>query len=301
MTDRPNNQDAGITEPMHPSDDELSAYLNRDSADLAVRRRLEAHLDSCAECRERLAELGAVVRLLHGLESPVPKRSFRLDPSMVSAPPRPEPEPLRIDPWIVRVQPSLRRLTAIAAVLLVLLVTADVLTHHNASDNGSREVSALSSASQAHDSTSVMSAGGAESASKSTAAAAQVPVTTTAATAAASSGGGSSSSGSSAEAPVTIGAATSASSAGTSISGSSAADTATSTEAVTPQATAAALAVQQTAASGQPPTAAAPTSNSSTHGGRSYWRLVELFVGVVVIWLLFLTIVLPRLPHRRRS
>ncbi len=300
MTDRPNNQDAGITEPMHPSDDELSAYLNRDSADLAVRRRLEAHLDSCAECRERLAELGAVVRLLHGLGSPVPKRSFRLDPSMVSALPLPEPEPLRIDPWIVRVQPTLRRLTAIAAVLLVLLVTADVLTHHNASDNGSREVSALSSASQARDSTSVMSAGGAEAASKSTAAAAQVPVTTAAATAASSSGGGSSISGGSGEAPVTSSIA-SGEAASTSVAASSATDAAGSSEAVTPAASAAALTVQQTEASGQPPAGAAPVSNRSTHGGRSYWRLVELFVGVVVIWLLFLTIVLPRLPHRRRS
>jgi hypothetical protein len=300
MTDRPNNQDAGITEPMHPSDDELSAYLNRDSADLAVRRRLEAHLDSCAECRERLAELGAVVRLLHGLESPVPKRSFRLDPSMVSAPPRPEPEPLRIDPWIVRVQPALRRLTAIAAVLLVLLVTADVLTHRNASDNGSREVSALSSASQARDSTSVMSAGGAEAASKSTAAAAQVPVTTAAATAASSSGGGSSISGGSGEAPVTSSVA-SGEAASTSVAASSATDAAGSSEAVTPAASAAALAVQQTEASGQPADEAAPTPNSSTHGGRSYWRLVELAVGVVVIWLLFLTIVLPRLPRQRRS
>jgi hypothetical protein len=293
MTDRPNNQDGGITEPAHPSDDELSAYLNRDNADLAARQRLEAHLENCAECRDRLAELRTVVRLLRGFEHPVPKRSFRLDPSMVPAP-LPLPEPLRIDPWIVRVQPALRRLTAIAAVLLVLLVTADILTHRNSSDNGSREVSALSSASRATDGTSVMSAGAAESASKSTAAAAQVPAAT------AASGGGSSSSGSSAEAPVTSSAATSASSEGTSVSGSSAAD-ATSNEAVTPEASAAALAVQQTEASGQPTAEAAQAPNATTHGSRSYWRLVELGVGVVVIWLLFLTIVLPRLPRQRRS
>lgn len=298
MTDRPNNQDAEITEPAHPSDDELSAYLNRDNADLTARQRLEAHLETCADCRERLSELRTVVRLLHGMESPVPKRSFRLDPRMVSAPlPEPAPEPLRIDPWIVRAQPALRRLTAIAAVLLVLLVTADILTHRKSSDNGSREVSALSSASRATDGASVMSAGAAESASKSTAAAAQVP----AATAASASGGGSSSSGSSAEAPVATSASSGAQAAASSVAASSATDAVTSSEAVTPAASAAALSVQQTEASGQSPAEAAQAPNATTRGSRSYWRLVELTVGVVVIWLLFLTIVLPRLPRQRRS
>lgn len=297
MTDRPNNQDAGITEPAHPSDDELSAYLNRDMADLAARQRLEAHLETCADCRERLAELRAVVQLLRGFQHPVPKRSFRLDSSMVSVPlPSPELEPVRIDPWIVRVQPALRRLTAIAAVLLVVLVTADVLTHRNSSDNGSREVSALSSKSQASDSTSVMSAGAGKSAPQSTSAAAQVP----AATAASSSGGESSSAGSSAEAPVTSSAA-SGQAASESVSGSSAADAARSSEGITPEASAAAMALQQTEASGQSPADAVPASNSSTHGGLSFWRLVEFAVGVVVIWLLFLTFVLPRLPRQRRS
>ncbi|HVX31308.1 MAG TPA: zf-HC2 domain-containing protein [Nitrolancea sp.] len=292
MTDRPNNQEAGITEPVHPSDDELSAYLNRDVADLAARQRLEAHLETCAACRERLGELHTVVRLLGELENPVPKRSFRLDPSQIPAV-RPAPEPVRIDPWIVRIQPSLRRLTAIAAVLLVVLVTADVLTHRESSQNGSREVAALSAESQATDSTSVMSAGAAESIEKSTAAAAQVPAAT-----AASSSGGASGAGSSAEAPASTAASGGSS---TTTSGSTAADAARTNEAETPAATAAALALQQTESSGQPPSETAPTSTSSTTGGHSYWRLVELAVGVVVIWLLVLTIVLPRMPRWRRS
>lgn len=297
MTDRPNNQDAEITEPAHPSDDELSAYLNRDSVDLTARRRLEAHLETCADCRERLAELRTVVRLLHGMGSPVPKRSFRLDPSMASVPlPAPPPEPVRIDSWIVRAQPALRRLTAIAAVLLVLLVTADILTHRNSSDNGSREVSALSSASRVTDGTSVMSAGAAESASKSTAAAAQVPASTAASTSGSANGGESSASGSSV-APSAAGAAAFS----TTTSGSTASDAASANTTETPAATAAALALQQTEASGQPPAEAAPAPNAATHGGRSSWRLVELAVGVVVIWLLFLTIVLPRLSRQRRS
>jgi hypothetical protein len=292
MTDRPNNQDAAGTEPLHPSDDELSAYLNRDLADLAVRQQLEAHLEGCAACRERLTELRTVVRLLRGLDNPVPTRSFRLDPNHLPAR-LPEPEPLRIDPWIVRVQPALRRLTAIAAVLLVLLVSADVLTHRNASESGSREVSALSSASQANDSTSVTSAGASEFAAKSTAAAAVVPAAT------AASGGSSSSS----SAPVA--AATSASSGeqavSTSVSAASAADAARTNEAATASTGAEAQALQQTEASGQPPAAAAPAPSSSTHEGRSVWRLVELAFGVVVIWLLLLTIVLPRMLRQRRS
>jgi hypothetical protein len=277
---------------MHPSDDELSAYLNQDLADLAARQRLEAHLESCADCRERLTELRAVVRLLRGLENPVPTRSFRLDPSHV--PTRlPEPEPLRIDPWIVRVQPALRRLTAIAAVLLVMLVTADVLTHRDSSENGTREVSALSSASQANSSTDVTSAGSSEFAAQSTPAAAVVPPAT------AASGGETSSSG------AAVAAATSASSGGqavsTSVSAASAADAVKSGEATAASTSAAAVALQQTEASGQPPSSAAPAPSSSSHGGRSIWRLVELAVGVVVIWLLLLTIVLPRMLRQRRS
>jgi hypothetical protein len=291
MTDRPNNQDVGITESGHPSDDELSAYLNHDIADLAARQQLEAHLESCAECRDRLAELRTVVRLLRGFDHPVPQRSFRLDPSMVSPP---LPESARIDPWIVRVQPALRRLTAIAAVLLVVLVTADVLTHRDSSENGARETSSLSAASQANDSTSVMSVGAAESVAESTAAAAQVP----AAAAASSSGGGSSGSSGGAEAPTTSGAvegsaAQSTASSSESTSASSASDAARPGEEIVPEASAAAVIIQ--------PTEAAPTSDVAAQGGRSYWRLVELTVGVVVIWLLFLTVVLPRLPRQRRS
>ena len=288
MTDRPDNQDAGSIEPVHPSDDELSAYINRDSADLVARRRLEAHLETCASCRERLGELRTTVRLLRSLEHPVPQRSFRLDPSQVRSP-LPEPEPLRIDPWLVRMQPALRRLTAVAAILLVLLVTADVLTHRGSSENASREVSALSSASQTAGGTSVMSAGAAETASKSTAAAAMVPATT------AASGGGSGGSTSSA-----AGLSAAAGSAETT-SGSTATDAAAANAAETPIATAAAMAVQKTQASVQPSAEAAPVSSSAAHGGRSLWRLVELAAGVVVIWLLFLTVVLPRVLRQRRS
>ncbi|MGH2473189.1 MAG: anti-sigma factor family protein [Candidatus Limnocylindria bacterium] len=59
---------------MHPFGD-LSAYL--DSAlSSEAQATVEAHLDTCALCRTRLAELRGTARLIAGLPMPVPSRSL---------------------------------------------------------------------------------------------------------------------------------------------------------------------------------------------------------------------------------
>jgi hypothetical protein len=239
---------------MHPSEEELSAYINGDITDLDELQRLEAHLETCARCRETLSELRALVWLLRRTESPVPSRSFRLDPSVVGAQVAP------VEPWIVRIQPALRRLTAIAAVLLVFLVVADVLVHQNGRESATQSVGATTETSAAS--------------------AALAPAAT-----AASSQAGTTSAGSNAQ-PA---AATSAS------AFASSADSATKSAAGTPVATAAVGAISQPQPTLPPPSSPAPTTRPS------YWRLLELAVGVVVIWLLFLTVALPRLVRQRES
>jgi putative zinc finger protein len=59
---------------MHPFGD-LSAYLD-EALSSEARASVEAHLDTCALCRTRLAELRGTARLIAALPSPVPSRSL---------------------------------------------------------------------------------------------------------------------------------------------------------------------------------------------------------------------------------
>ena len=59
---------------MHPFGD-LSAYLD-DALSPQARASVQAHLDTCAVCRTRLAELRGTARLIAALPTPVPSRSL---------------------------------------------------------------------------------------------------------------------------------------------------------------------------------------------------------------------------------
>ena len=59
---------------MHPFGD-LSAYLDR-ALSPEARTSVQAHLDTCALCRTRLAELRGTARLIAALPMPVPSRSL---------------------------------------------------------------------------------------------------------------------------------------------------------------------------------------------------------------------------------
>jgi hypothetical protein len=111
------NDDPNWNLTRHPDDETLSAYLDRALA-APVRASVAQHLVDCAECRRALAELRAVVALLGDLPAPAPARSFALTPAMVAA----------RRPRILRFLPHLRALTAVAAVLLLLSFTPDLLS-----------------------------------------------------------------------------------------------------------------------------------------------------------------------------
>jgi anti-sigma factor RsiW len=252
MTSQPSPQDGDMKRPVHLTDDELSAFVNGEIDEPETRERVLAHLDQCAECRDRLSETRAVVSLLNRLETPAPSRSFKLDLSMLA------PKAVPVDPWIVRVQPALRRFTAIAAALLLVIVIADALAHGGSGGGSQSTANSQTTSAQ-------MSSGGA-----STAAA-----FSSAATSAARDSQ-----------------ATTAESAGKSVppqTASGASSTATAVSAVS-------QAPASSQSQGEPLSDASP----STQSGTSYWRLIELAVGVVVVWLLFLTVALPRLLRQRR-
>jgi hypothetical protein len=59
---------------VHPFGD-LSAYLD-DALSLEARTSVQAHLDTCALCRSRLAELRGTARLIAALPMPAPSRSL---------------------------------------------------------------------------------------------------------------------------------------------------------------------------------------------------------------------------------
>jgi anti-sigma factor RsiW len=59
---------------VHPFDD-LSAYLDG-ALSSEARASVQAHLDTCALCRTRLAELRGTARLIAALPMPVPSRSL---------------------------------------------------------------------------------------------------------------------------------------------------------------------------------------------------------------------------------
>jgi len=92
---------------VHPFDD-LSAYL--DSAlSPEARTSVQAHLDTCALCRTRLAELRGTARLIAALPMPVPSRSLV---------PR-----VSVSPWIALVR-TFSTVASAAAIFLFIVSAA---------------------------------------------------------------------------------------------------------------------------------------------------------------------------------
>ena len=62
-----------------PGVEEITAYVDGQVSP-QDRRRIEAHMLTCALCRNDVAELFAVIGLLGGLDAAAPRRSFRIGP-----------------------------------------------------------------------------------------------------------------------------------------------------------------------------------------------------------------------------
>jgi len=90
----------------------LSAYLDN-ALDVVERRRADHLLSVCAACAAELADLRALRTLLRELPTPMPTRSFTLDPARV----RPRP----------RLFPVFRIATFATALLLVAVLGVDTL------------------------------------------------------------------------------------------------------------------------------------------------------------------------------
>jgi anti-sigma factor RsiW len=123
---------------MHPTDDLLDAYAD-DSIDAAGRADLDAHLASCAACRQTVAELREVLRAAKSLEQREPpvrawsriERAIALESESRGAtlsPQNPQtsehdisPRALRI-PRALRSSSSLAWLAAAAALVLATVV-----------------------------------------------------------------------------------------------------------------------------------------------------------------------------------
>lgn len=112
----------------HPiGDEELNAYIDGE-LDAAARSRVEAHIESCAVCREAVGELRAVSRALQSLPRAQAPRSFVLCEADV------EPAPAQPAGWLAGATPLLGGVAAVAFLAFFVLVGVDVTDRSTDSD-----------------------------------------------------------------------------------------------------------------------------------------------------------------------
>src|SRR5947209_832947 len=105
-----------------PIDDEiLSAYLDGQVSP-AERDAVEAAIAADPAVRARMNDLRLTVTLLRALPQPAPRRTFILTPQQAAA-----IRPVRV-PWLVRIFPTVAAVSAIAAVLCLVLIAGDFAT-----------------------------------------------------------------------------------------------------------------------------------------------------------------------------
>ncbi len=112
----------------HLSDAELNELVD---GTLSGREseRAHAHLEGCADCDERYRTLLATVSALRNAPSLMPRRTFQLSPEQAR---RPEPPPGRFDrfsEWIVPGASVIRTATLVVALLLLSVTAIDLITH----------------------------------------------------------------------------------------------------------------------------------------------------------------------------
>jgi hypothetical protein len=102
--------------PEHASTEQLSALLD-DRGEPEDRAYLAGHVDGCIVCSNELADLRTVRGLLRAMPVYLPPRNFTIPVEMV-----------RVEPRFRRLIPITRVLSALAAVLCVVLFAADAMT-----------------------------------------------------------------------------------------------------------------------------------------------------------------------------
>lgn len=119
--------------------DALSAYLDGalEPGEMAAAR---AHLATCPECAQDLAEMRATVALLQGLPQYAPRRSFQLGPEHARGAEGATARVSRgLEGWFERLLPwfpTLRIATVAVAVLLVAVIAGDLVTNRGSESSG---------------------------------------------------------------------------------------------------------------------------------------------------------------------
>jgi hypothetical protein len=130
----------------------LSAWLSQPEDFTAEQRVvIEGHLATCQVCQTTLEELRTIVLALAALPEASPVRSFALSPDMVSAPTpvnlRETPgRPVVLTesrPWYERQLAALRWATAVAAILFVFVVSADFVSRNPAGDQSADDAASV--------------------------------------------------------------------------------------------------------------------------------------------------------------
>lgn len=118
----------------HLTDAELNELVDGTLAGRELERS-QAHLASCQECDERYRTLLATVSALKQAPSVMPRRSFQLTPEQAKLP---DPVPGRFDrfaDWIVPGTPAIKLATIAVALLFISVTAFDVLTNQSGQDD----------------------------------------------------------------------------------------------------------------------------------------------------------------------
>lgn len=125
---------SGPADGIHPAGEILSEYLDQ-APELAQAERdaIDHHLIGCEQCQRVLNELQLMVRTLGSLPETKAPRSFALRPEALEpakTPKRPAPVVLQESAqWHERHAAKVRWATAVAAMLFVFVISADLVTN----------------------------------------------------------------------------------------------------------------------------------------------------------------------------
>ena len=139
---------------LHPDVEQLSAYLDEPSGiDGIDREAIAGHLATCQTCSEVLADLQMMVQTLGTLPEREAPRSFALSRDMLELVKTPAPgEPVILQEsaqWHARHAGKVRWATAVAAMLFVFVISADLVTNglRGTSDSADDDVATLNQSS----------------------------------------------------------------------------------------------------------------------------------------------------------